>query len=308
MRVTFVETLAELAESDRRIVLLTGDVGFMALDAFTTRHPSRFFNAGVAEQNMVGLATGLAEAGFIPFVYSIAPFAVLRPYEFIRNGPVQHGLPVRIVGVGAGMEYGTNGLSHYGLDDIAVTRTHRNLSVLAPADFQQARSVLLATWDRKEPIYYRLGKDQQTVVPGLAGRFAWDEPEVVRNGRDVLLLATSSIAAEAATVADRLDASGLSTAFAVVAQINPPPADALANLMRRFRLVCSVENHFPNGGFGSMIAEIAIDHAVGSRVLRIGASGDIGGRSGSTAFMHRHLGISPEQIFSAVRAAWDQDR
>jgi transketolase len=308
MRVTFAETLADLAASDRRIVLLTGDVGYMALDAFTERHPDRFFNAGVAEQNMVGLATGLAEAGFIPFVYSIAPFAVLRPYEFIRNGPVHHGLPVRIVGVGAGMEYGTNGFSHYGLDDIAVTRTHPNLSVLAPADFEQTRNVLLATWDRAGPIYYRLGKDQKTVVPGLAGRFAWDEPTLVREGRDVLLLATSSIAADTATVADQLGASGISAAMVVVAQINPAPADALASLMRRFRLVCSVENHFASGGFGSMIAEIATDHAITCRVLRIGASGDTDGRSGSTAFMHRHRGISPEQILQAVRTAWDQRR
>jgi transketolase len=308
MRVTFAETLAELAASDRRIVLLTGDVGFMALDAFTARHPDRFFNAGVAEQNMVGLATGLAEAGFLPFIYSIAPFAVLRPYEFIRNGPVHHGLPVRIVGVGAGMEYSRHGFSHHALDDIAVARTHPNLSVLAPADFEQTRSVLLATWDRAGPIYYRLGKDQQTVVPGLAGRFAWDEPMPVREGRDLLLLATSSIAAEVASAADQLGASGISAALAVVAQINPAPADALASLMRRFRLVCSVENHFRNGGFGSMIAEIAADHAIGCRILRIGASGDIDGRSGSTAFMHRHRGISAEQIAQAVRAAWDQLR
>jgi len=116
MRVTFSETLAELATNDSRIVLFSGDPGFMALDSFITRHPSRFFNVGVAEQNMIGLATGMAQAGFIPFVYSIVPFAVLRPFEFIRNGPIQHGLPVRIVGVGAGFDYSRNGLSHYGLD------------------------------------------------------------------------------------------------------------------------------------------------------------------------------------------------
>lgn len=308
MRVTFAETLAELAASDRRIVLLTGDVGFMALDAFVTQHPDRFFNAGVAEQNMIGLATGLAEAGFIPFVYSITPFAVLRPYEFIRNGPVMHRLPVRIVGVGAGVEYGMNGFSHYGLDDIAVTRTHRDFCVLAPADFRQARNVLLATWHRAGPIYYRLGKDQQTVVPGLDGHFAWDAPTLVRDGHDLLLATTSSIAAETATVVDQLAKSGISAALAVVAQINPPPVAALASLLRRFRLVCSVENHFPNGGLGSMIAEIAADHALGCRVLRIGASGDIAGRSGSTAFMHRHLGLSAEQISQSVHAAWDEVR
>src|SRR5882762_6376612 len=114
MRVTFARTLAALADEDPRIVLLTGDLGFMALDDYIDRHPQRFINVGVAEQNMIGVATGLAEAGFVPFVYSIVTFAVLRPYEFIRNGPIAHRLPVRIVGMGGGFDYAMNGSSHYG--------------------------------------------------------------------------------------------------------------------------------------------------------------------------------------------------
>jgi transketolase len=306
VRVTFAETLAELAAADRRIVLITGDLGFMALDAFVSRHPDRFFNAGVAEQNMMGLATGLAEAGFLPFVYSIIPFAVLRPYEFVRNGPVLHGLPVRIVGVGAGFEYGPHGFSHYGLEDIAVTRAHPNLTVLAPADYRQTRSVLQASWDRPGPIYYRLGKDEETVVPGLEGRFAWDEPIMTRDGHDVLLITTSSIAAVTVKVAEDLARSGISAAVVVVAQINPAPAASLASMMRRFRLVCSVENHFPRGGLGSMAAEIAADQGAGCRILRFGASGDIPVQSGSTSFMHRQLGLAPEQVSKAILAALDQ--
>src|SRR6266566_4068220 len=122
MRGTFAKTLAELADEDPRILLLTADLGYMALEPFSERFPDRFLNVGVAEQNMVGLATGLAEAGFLPFVYSIVTFATLRPYEFIRNGPVMQQLPVRIVGVGGGLEYGNNGLSHYGLEDVALMR------------------------------------------------------------------------------------------------------------------------------------------------------------------------------------------
>src|SRR5262245_38555337 len=109
MRRAFVTTLTELAARDPRILLLTGDLGYLALEPFVERFPGRFFNVGVAEQNMIAVATGLAEAGFLPFVYSIAPFAALRPYEFIRNGPVLHQLPVRVVGVGAGFDYGHNG-------------------------------------------------------------------------------------------------------------------------------------------------------------------------------------------------------
>src|SRR5437588_2280331 len=129
MRDAFVGTLAELAERDHRVVLLTGDLGFGVLESFSERFPDRFFNVGVAEQNMVGLATGLAEAGFIPFVYSIVTFASLRPYEFIRNGPILHRLPVRIVGVGGGFEYGPQGASHHGLEDVGVMRVQPGIAV-----------------------------------------------------------------------------------------------------------------------------------------------------------------------------------
>jgi transketolase len=145
VRATFIRTLVELAEEDERIVLLTGDLGFTVVEPFAERFPDRFFNVGVAEQNMVGVATGLAEAGFVPFAYSIATFATLRSYEFVRNGPVLHHLPVRIVGVGGGLEYGMNGLTHYALEDIAVMRTQPGMTVLAPADFQQARTALAET-------------------------------------------------------------------------------------------------------------------------------------------------------------------
>jgi transketolase len=276
----------------------------MALDAFVDRHPDRFFNVGVAEQNMIGLATGLAEAGFIPFIYSIVPFAVLRPLEFIRNGPIQHDLAVRVVGVGAGFDYGTNGPSHYGVEDLAVTRVHKGLTVLAPADYRQARSIMLATWDRAGPIYYRLSKDQHTEVPGLDGRFTWNEPAVVRSGDCVLLVTTSSIAAEANVVADRLEETGIRASLAVVAQINPPPAAALAKLMEGFSLVASIENHFHCGGLGSMVAEIIADHGLGCRLLRFGASDKIDGRSGSTDYMHRQVGLSATTMVPAIVAGW----
>lgn len=165
MRRAFAETLAELATRDPRIVLLTADLGFMALDPFSDAHPDRFFNVGVAEQNMVGVATGMAEAGFIPYVYSIVNFATLRPFEFIRNGPVAHHLPVRIVSVGGGLEYGHNGISHFGLEDIGVLRTQPNLTLVTPCDAQQARAATRATWDHPGPLYLRLGKDDRLVVP-----------------------------------------------------------------------------------------------------------------------------------------------
>src|SRR5204863_5693681 len=196
--------LVELAAADRRIILLTGDLGCMALEPFMERFPERFVNVGVAEQNMVGIATGLAEAGFVPFVYSIVTFATLRPYEFVRNGPVWHRLPVRIVGVGGGFEYGPQGLSHHGLEDVAVMRVQPGMTVVAPADHEQMASALRATWNAAGPVYYRIGKDDKTVVPGLGARFRPGHVEIVNDGTDVALVAMGSVATGAGAAAQCL--------------------------------------------------------------------------------------------------------
>jgi transketolase len=151
MRAVFVEKLTELATQDQRIVLLTGDLGFMALEPFREAHPDRFFNVGVAEQNLMGVATGLADAGFTPYCYSIATFASLRGFEFFRNGAVWHNLPVRLVGMGGGFEYGSAGMTHHALEDIGVMRTLPRVTILAPADAGQTDPVVGDARNRRGP-------------------------------------------------------------------------------------------------------------------------------------------------------------
>ena len=171
---------------------------------------------------MVGVATGLAEAGFVPFVYSIATFATLRSYEFVRNGPVLHHLPVRIVGVGGGLEYGMNGVTHYALEDIAVMRAQPGMTVLAPADFEQARTALRRDAATSPgPIYFRLGKNETETVPGLDGRFGSARVEQIGAGRDVAIVATGSIAHEAAAAVELLEAQGWRSRLVVAACLSP---------------------------------------------------------------------------------------
>ena len=161
------------------------------------RFPERFFNVGVAEQNMVGTATGLAEGGYIPYVYSIATFASMRAFEFIRNGPILHRLPVRIVAVGGGWEYSTAGPTHHGIEDVGIMRTQPGIALVVPADPQQVRTAMLATGDLTGPVYFRIGKDDKAHVPGLDGRFRLGRLEVVCDGADLLILAMGSVASEA---------------------------------------------------------------------------------------------------------------
>ena len=291
MRAAFIRTLTELAGRDSRIVLLTGDLGFMAVEPFAEAHPNRFFNVGVAEQNMIGVATGLAEAGYIPFAYSIATFATLRPYEFIRNGPVLQRFPVRVVGVGGGFEYGSAGPTHYGLEDVAVMRAQPGLTVIAPADHQQAASALEATWNLPGPIYYRLGKDEKSLVPGLAARFELGRAQVIREGADLCFISMGAMAMEVAIAAEQLHTEGIDSTVVVVASVAPPPVEDLAGILSRFSCAITVEAHYGVGGVGSLVADVLADLGLPCRVVRSAVRSMTAGRSGSQAYMQRLHGL-----------------
>lgn len=300
MRRAFAETLADLAARDERIVLLTGDLGYMALEPFADRFPKRFFNMGVAEQNMVGVATGMAEAGFVPFVYSIVTFATLRPFEFIRNGPIQHQLPVRIVGVGGGVEYGNNGLSHYGLEDIGVLRTQPNITLIAPSDSAQTRNVMRATWDLPGPIYYRLGKDDKSEIAGLDGRFELEKCQLIGQGSDFLFVTTGNIAQEVVGAVQLLQKEGVGCSIALVSNLNPTPTspllDDLATIVARFAAVSSVESHYITGGLGSLVAELIAERGIHCRLTRYGVREMPGGRTGSQHFLYQSFGLSAAEL------------
>lgn len=296
MRTAFTKTLVELAEQDPRILLLTGDLGYMVLEPFSERFPDRFFNVGVAEQNMMGLATGMAEAGFLSFVYSIVTFASMRAYEFIRNGPVLHQFPVRIVGVGGGFEYGQNGPTHYGLEDVGLMRIQPGITVIAPADHEQARAAFLATWDLPGPIYYRLGKDDKTTVPGLGGRFELGRIQLIRDGADLLIIVMGSVANEVASAAAALASQGIACTVAVVACVHPAPVDDLAALVARFPLVLAVEAHYEVGGVGSLVSEVIAEQGLGCRVVRCGVRTLPNGISGSQGYLYGVHGLSSNAL------------
>jgi transketolase len=296
MRGAFTRSLVELAEREPRILLLTGDLGYTVLEPFAERFPDRFFNVGVAEQNLVGVATGLAEAGFLPFCYSIATFISLRSYEFIRNGPILQRLPVRIVGVGGGFEYGPAGATHYALEDVGIMRLQPGLTVIAPADHEQARTAVLATWKRPGPIYYRLGKDDRTAVTGLGGRFELGRIQLIREGAHLLIITMGSIAGEVASAAATLADQGIFCTVAVVASINPAPVDDLAALLARFPLALTVEAHYVIGAVGSLVSEVVAERGLGCRVVRCGVRTTPGAITGSQGYLHHLHGLSSNAL------------
>jgi len=171
MRTAFIKTLCELAEQDERIWLLCGDLGYSVLEGFSSRFPNRFVNVGVAEQNMTGIAAGLALSGKVVFIYSIANFPVMRCLEQIRNDVCYHNLNVKIVTVGGGLTYGSLGYTHHGVEDIAVMRVLPNMTVIAPGDPVEARLATQAILNTPGPCYLRLGKAGEPVVHQIEPEF-----------------------------------------------------------------------------------------------------------------------------------------
>jgi transketolase len=302
MRKAFAAALVELAAREDRVVLLTGDLGYTVLEPFAERFPGRFVNVGVAEQNMLGVATGLAEAGYVPFCYSIATFGSLRPYEFVRNGPAAHDLPVRIVGVGGGFDYGENGLSHYALEDVAVMRVQPRITVLAPADDAQTEAAVAATAEVSGPAYLRVAK-AGPAVPGLDGRFSVGRAELLGDGTDVALVALGGAAIEAVRAAELLRADGVGATVAVVSSFNPSPVEDLVALLGRLPLAVSVEAHYVDGGLGSLIAETIAEAGLDCRLVRCGVRSMPTGESGSREYLQERHGLSAAAIARAVLAA-----
>lgn len=304
MRAEFAAELVAVAREDPRVVLLTGDLGFAVLEPFAREFPERFFNVGVAEQNMLGIATGLADAGFLPFAYSIATFASMRPYEFLRNGAALHELPVRLVGMGAGLDYGHNGVTHYALEDVALMRAQPDVCTVAPADGGQARAALRATMSRRGPVYFRLCK-QGEPVPGLDGAFELGRAAQVREGGDLALIALGNMASTAVRAANDLARYDVSAAVVVVSSFNPSPSSDLANLLSGLPLAVTVEAHYVTGGLGSFVAEVIAEQGLDCRLIRRGIATMPRGETGSPDHLYERNGLAPAQIARATAETLD---
>lgn len=297
MRDNFIKKLIEIAKNDHRVVLLTADLGFSILEEFANEFPSRFFNVGVSEQNMIGIATGLAESGFIPFTYSIAPFSLLRPYEFIKNGPILHNLPVRIIAIGPGFEYGNLGSTHHLIEDIAVTRVFPNLSIYSPVNGKNAESILDKSYLENNPIYYRIGKNKDSLSDNLDYVETDNFIQLSKGDDSIVVFGIGSIVEEILKCNNIIDKKISSYA---ITKIDQKIQKELIPIIQKYKKIITVEAHYINGGIGSMIAEIIAENQLTAKLYRLGVRELSDGIFGDTEFMYRKHRISHKDIFNLI--------
>jgi transketolase len=254
MRTTFIETLCELAAADDRIFLVCGDLGYSVLEVFANRFPDRYLNAGVAEQNMTGVAAGLAMTGRIVFTYSIANFPVIRCLEQVRNDVCYHGLDVKVVAVGGGLAYGAQGYTHHGVEDLAVMRVLPGMTVLAPGDPVEARLATRAAACRPGPCYLRLGKAGEQVVHATEPVFEPGRAITMREGPAATLISTGGVLPVVVQAAAELERQGTPVRVLSMPCVQPLDVAAVEAAARETPLVVTVEEHGP-GGLASAVGE-----------------------------------------------------
>jgi transketolase len=304
MRTAFIEELLAIARTDPRVVLITGDLGFGVVTTFAEQLPQQFVNAGVAEQNMTGMAAGMALSGKIVFTYSIANFPVMRCLEQMRNDVCYHRANVRITAIGSGMAYGPLGPSHHATEDIAVTRALPNLTIIAPGDPSEARLAVRALVAHEGPAYLRLGRANEPAVHTADPPFRIGKAILVRQGTDATLISTGGMLVNSVQAAAVLAERGVSCRVLSMHTVKPLDVDAVLAAAHDTTAILTVEEHSVIGGLGGAVAEVLME--AGERpghFRRIGLNDIFSSTVGDQQYLLERYGLDVNSIVGSVLGA-----
>lgn len=301
-RDAYADALVELGRARQDVVVLDADLAKSTkTEKFKAAFADRFFDMGIAEQNMMGTAAGLAASGKIPFVSSFAIFATGRAWEQVRNTVAYSGLNVKIAATHAGLSVGEDGSSHQALEDIALMRAISGMTVIVPADAVATRKAVFAAVDIPGPVYIRLGRPAVPIVYGGDFEFRPGKGQILREGRDVAIIAAGLMVSLAIEAWEILREQGVSATVADACTIKPMDAELVVELASRCGAVVTAEEHTIIGGLGSAVAEILCERFP-APLERVGVR-DRFGQSGSPSDLFREYGLTPSDIASAALRA-----
>jgi transketolase len=296
--------LARLAERDERIVVLTADLKFSNRTAdFERRHPKRFFNVGIAEQNMISMAAGMATFGFVPFVATFASYASLLCAEQLRTDLAYPGLPVRVLAHHAGIALGYYGTSHHATEDLGLLRAMANMTVVCPCDAESTERAIVDTLDLPGPVYLRLGRGREPDVyaPG-APQFHFGRLSHLREGDDLAIVANGVTVEAALGAAQTLAEEGIQVSVLDAHTVRPFDADGLCAVARRTGRLLVAEEHNVIGGVASACADALVDGGVdGVRLMRVGLPANEYSLIAPPTHLYHHYGLDAEGLLTRAR-------
>lgn len=296
MRTRAVSTLLSLARQDRNVLLVTGDLGFGVLKPFWDNLPQQIINAGIAEQNMTGVAAGLALEGKTVFTYSIGNFPTLRCLEQIRNDCAYHNANVKVICVGGGFVYGSLGMSHHATEDLSVMRALPNVTILAPGDADEAEGCVRAMYETAGTFYLRLGRGGEPKIRTTPAEFTLGKALKVCDGQRVAIFTTGGIFDEAAAAAELLRQRGISPAMYTFPTVKPIDRACIEACAARYELLVTVEENTVIGGFGSAVAEVLSEKPHTAGLMKIGLEDTYSTLVGTQKYLRDHYGLSGGKI------------
>lgn len=299
-RAAYGKALAQLGERNPNVVVLDADLSKSTKTAdFAKIFPERFFNVGIAEQNMMGTAAGLATAGKIPFVSTFAMFATGRAYEQVRNTIAYPGLNVKIAATHAGLTVGEDGASHQTVEDISLMRSIPNMTVIVPADAIETEAAVQAAAELSGPVYLRLGRPAVPAVNGDGYSFQVGKAVVLKEGTDVCLFGTGLMVDACLQAAESLKNEGIKAAVVNIHTIKPVDVGTIVEMVQATGAAVTAEEHSVIGGLGSTVAEVLAENCP-VPLKRVGIN-DQFGQSGTPAELLQEYGLTPERIVAAAK-------
>lgn len=306
MRDTFVKTLIEEAKKDKNIELVTGDLGFGVLKPYFEQLPNQFTNAGIAEQNMTGVAAGMALCGKTVFTYSIGNFPTLRCIEQIRNDCAYPHANVKIVCVGGGFVYGSLGMSHQATEDIAILRALPEVTVVCPGDLVEAAEATKAIAHTPGTAYLRLGRGGEKRVHNKIDNFQIGKAIKIREAKadcnkKVALFSTGAILDEVTEAAGILEKEGIGVEEYSFHTVKPIDKDVILDCANRYDYIVTVEEHNVIGGFASAVSEVITDSDENVRLIKIGLNDEYCSKVGNQKYLRAQYGMTAQDIVKKVK-------
>lgn len=301
MRKTSLDMVHVLARRDPRVVFVGSDLGPGVLDAMRSEMPDRFFMEGVSEQNLIGMAAGLAMEGYIPYVNTIATFLTRRCFDQLAIDLSLQNLPVRLIANGGGLVYAPLGPTHLAIEDLAILRALPNMTVICPCDAEEMMRVMESSLDHPGPVYIRLAKGGDKVVSRKEDGFAIGKAVRMREGSDVCFIATGIMTQRALAVYDSLVKDGIDAGVVHMPTVKPLDEEIVSQVSRKARLVVTLEEHTRTGGLGGAVAEFLADAGLNPRLLRLGIPDVFPKTYGSQEEMLETFDLHPEGIAQRVK-------
>jgi transketolase len=303
MRNAFAETVTRLAGVDEDIILLAGDIGNRLFDQYKEKFPTRFYNCGVAEASMTGLASGLASSGLKPITYTITPFNTLRCLEQIRVDVCYPDLPVILVGTGSGMSYASLGVTHHSLEDIAIMRVLPNMNVIAPADSVEVDLALEAAIKMGKPTYIRIGKKGEPKVHLEKPKFEIGKAITLQKGEKIALIGVGTMVSVAQKCSKLLESQGHNPSLISLHSIKPLDEDLLERLFLDYQTIVVIEEHGLAGGAGSAILEWGSENKMDLRKLNcFGTPDRFLMSAGNQMEARESIGLDAKSIVSKINS------